>query len=170
MDVRLVMFKPGGERVAIRLVKPITVIGRGTDCDLELPLAGISRRHCQISLDDDQVEVMDLASSNGTYVNGGRVEKWNLAIGDKLRVGTTTFTVQIDGVPREILPDKAPLPQTSADQAAQGPSQSGNEETAVEADALAALAQSHAEEDVEESVEALEEMSGEPRNKTKQDP
>lgn len=167
MDVRLVTFKPGGERVAIRLVKPVTVIGRGMDCDLELPLAGISRHHCQIRLDEDRVEVTDLGSSNGTYVNGGQVRIWDLAVGDKLRIGTTTFTVQIDGVPKEILPDGASLPETSVDQAVQGRSDPGDQETVVEADALAALAQSHEEEDVEESVEALEEMLGKRKNKAK---
>lgn len=169
MDARLVTFKPTGERIAIRLVKPITVIGRGTDCDLELPLAGISRHHCQIRLDDDQVEVTDLNSSNGTYVNSGQIRKWNLAVGDKFRIGTTTFTVQIDGVPQEILPDGAPVRQTSTNQAVQEPHQASSDETAMEADALAQLAQSHEEEDAETFVEALEEMSEKPKNKTKHD-
>jgi len=156
MDVILVTFKPDGERIAIQIVKPVTVIGRGMDCDLELPLSGISRRHCQIRIHENRIEVTDLSSSNGTYVNGVQVMTSNLAGGDRLRIGIATFTVQIDGVPQEILPAQVPLQKRSRRKATRGPSRAGNQEAVTETGALARLARLHEDERDEESVDALD--------------
>jgi pSer/pThr/pTyr-binding forkhead associated (FHA) protein len=46
------------------------LIGRGTECDLVLPERQVSRQHIKIKLVDDQYIIEDLASKNGTWVNG----------------------------------------------------------------------------------------------------
>ena len=107
MDVKLVMFKPDGRRKDIPITTGTTVIGRGENCDLRVPLLSVSRRHCEVGLVGDVVKVKDLASSNGTYVNSGRVNESSLDAGDRLVIGPVVFTVQIDGVPEEISPVRA---------------------------------------------------------------
>ena len=106
MDVKLVMFKPNGLRKDFPVSKELLVIGRGENCDLQIPLEAVSRRHCEVSLSGDEVKVKDLASSNGTYVNNKRVNECALAAGDRLVIGPIVFTLQVDGVPEQIAPIK----------------------------------------------------------------
>jgi len=104
MDVKLVMFKSNGHRKEFSVTNAATVIGRGEDCDLQVPLASVSRRHCQLVLDADGLTVNDLSSANGTYVNNTRVATGPLKAGDRLVLGPVVFTVQIDGMPQDIKP------------------------------------------------------------------
>jgi predicted component of type VI protein secretion system len=104
MQVNLVYFRRDGERRDFQLDKPACVLGRRQDCDLQIPLMGISRKHCQLSVQGQKVSVKDLGSSNGTFVNGKRVEQQELSPGDRLQVGLVMFTVQVDGKPAEISP------------------------------------------------------------------
>jgi pSer/pThr/pTyr-binding forkhead associated (FHA) protein len=63
-------------------------IGRSTGADFILDAALVSRVHCQlVALGDGALEVRDLESTNGTYVNGNRIEKARLSPGDKVQVG-----------------------------------------------------------------------------------
>jgi len=172
MDARLVMFKPDRKRVDIQLVKPITVIGRAEDCDLELPLTGISRHHCRIRLVGGKIRLTDLSSSNGTYVNGERTDEADLSAGDMLAVGSVSFTVQIDGVPKKIAPAKPPSRKDSGPQAGSGGKRDkAKTETPDEADALSAMAHDTEEHDKEdESIAALRHLaalSGKKRKHTK---
>lgn len=106
MDVKLVMFKSNGQRKDFPIVSPVTVIGRGENCDLRVPLLSVSRRQCELRLAGQQVKVKDLASSNGTYVNNKRINEVVLKASDRLVIGPIVFTVQINGVPGEIRPVK----------------------------------------------------------------
>ena len=54
----------------------------------------VSRLHCRLTAADDQLEVLDLKSTNGTFVNDKRVEKAKLATGDRLRIGRVELTVE----------------------------------------------------------------------------
>ena len=63
-------------------------IGRSTGADFILDAALVSRVHCQLlALGDGALEVQDLESTNGTYVNGARIERARLSPGDKGQVG-----------------------------------------------------------------------------------
>jgi len=106
MEVKLVMFKPNGQRTDIKVSQKVTVFGRGENCDIQIPLENVSRRHCEISFTGQEVKVKDLASSNGTYVNNKRVNEGTLKAGDRLVVGPVVFTVQIDGKPEAIAAQK----------------------------------------------------------------
>lgn len=169
MDVRFVTFKPDRKRVDVRLVKPITVIGRAEDCDLELMLPGISRHHCEIHLSEGAIKVKDLGSSNGAYVNGRRITESDMSAGDELRVGHVVFTVQINGVPERIAPTKARANKGASDRSGEsGGSKSDAVETGAldEADALSDLvdvAEQHDQE--EESIIALRDMTSENWNR-----
>jgi pSer/pThr/pTyr-binding forkhead associated (FHA) protein len=102
MDVKLIMFKTDGQPKAIPITKPLTVLGRGLDCDLRIPIESCSRKQCQLAVRGGQLRVKDLESSNGTYVNNARITEAVLNAGDKLTIGPITMMVQIDGMPREI--------------------------------------------------------------------
>jgi len=67
-------------------------LGRSSECDLRLPDADTSRRHAKIVCDDGSFVIHDLASTNGTLVNGERVECRTLAPGDRIQIGAITVT------------------------------------------------------------------------------
>ncbi len=137
MDAKLVMFRPNGERKEFPLTKPLTVIGRGENCDLRVPLDNVSRRHCELTLGEDELKVKDLASSNGTYVNNKRVNEAPLSAGDRLVIGPVVLTVQIDGVPEEITPVKTRAEQAgaaAADGTAAGDQEAGEDIVELQSD------------------------------------
>src|SRR3954462_7350081 len=68
-----------------------TVIGRGQKAQIRLLDDGISREHALLLQEKDRVVLQDLGSTNGTYCNGLKVDKKELADGDKILVGSTTI-------------------------------------------------------------------------------
>ena len=68
-------------------------VGRAPGADLILDVALVSRLHCRLTAADDQLEVVDLESTNGTFVNDKRIERAKLAAGDRLRIGRVELTV-----------------------------------------------------------------------------
>src|SRR5882724_9453399 len=99
MQVVLVMFRGDGERRSFSIAREVTVIGRREDCDLRIPVGDVSRKHCRVVKTEEQAKIEDLGSSNGTYVNGHRVQESPLEPGDWVQVGPVQFVVQIDGQP-----------------------------------------------------------------------
>ena len=71
----------------------IKTVGRAPGADLILDVALVSRLHCRLTAADDQLEVVDLESTNGTFVNDKRIERAKLATGDRLRIGRVELTV-----------------------------------------------------------------------------
>ena len=71
----------------------VKTVGRGPRADFILDVALVSRLHCRLTAGDDKLEVLDLESTNGTFVNDQRVEKARLATGDRLRIGRVELTV-----------------------------------------------------------------------------
>ncbi|MCS7034413.1 MAG: FHA domain-containing protein [Phycisphaerae bacterium] len=101
MQVVLVMFKNDGSRRSFSLHKSSTVVGRREDCDVRIPLGEISRKHCRLVRDETGLRIEDLGSSNGTYVNGQRVQSARISAGDTIQIGSVVFVVQLDGVPAD---------------------------------------------------------------------
>jgi pSer/pThr/pTyr-binding forkhead associated (FHA) protein len=62
-------------------------IGRGLSADLRLDEVSVSRRHAILLSTDDGTRVLDDRSSNGTFVNGKRVQQAELHNGDVIAVG-----------------------------------------------------------------------------------
>lgn len=111
MDANLVLFKKDGSKKSFPLPSNITVIGRRHDCDLCVPLMVVSRRHCQLSQNNEAVKIRDLDSKGGTYLNGKRISEATVQAGDYITIGPLTFLLQIDGEPAKIAPpqqSKAP--------------------------------------------------------------
>jgi pSer/pThr/pTyr-binding forkhead associated (FHA) protein len=72
----------------------IKTVGRAPRADFILDVALVSRLHCRLTAGDDRLEVVDLKSTNGTFVNDKRIAKAKLATGDRLRIGRVELTVQ----------------------------------------------------------------------------
>ena len=79
------------------LEPPGLVVGRGTEADLRINDPGISRRHAEIRVHptegDVAVSLLDLGSTNGTTVNGHRVQQATLEDGAEIRMGNTTLVL-----------------------------------------------------------------------------
>lgn len=75
-----------------------TIIGRHSECHICVNADGISRKHVQIDADPDGLKVKDLGSSNGTYVNGKKIEESVLKVGDELKIDNIRFLVQTPGM------------------------------------------------------------------------
>jgi pSer/pThr/pTyr-binding forkhead associated (FHA) protein len=73
----------------------IKTIGRASGADFIVDAPLVSRVHCRLTaLPGGGLEVRDLESTNGTYVNGRRVEVAHLTTGDRLRVGRVELVAQ----------------------------------------------------------------------------
>lgn len=87
-----------GERAGTKVsLQKVTCIGRGLDMDVRLDDLTVSKRHARV-LSNDRGEhfVEDLASSNGTFLNGGQVTTKKLADGDEIRIGNNVFVFHSD--------------------------------------------------------------------------
>jgi len=71
----------------------IKTIGRAPRADFIVDAALVSRLHCRITAAVENLEVVDLSSTNGTYVNDRRVKRAQLKSGDRLRVGRVELVV-----------------------------------------------------------------------------
>lgn len=75
---------------------PITgshILGRSKECDICLGVVHLSRQHAKITVTENGLQVQDLNSSNGTYVNGKKVEAALVQAGDELSFDTLRFRV-----------------------------------------------------------------------------
>ncbi len=107
MSVALVVFGKKSGRKDFALETGPVLIGRKTDADLRIPVAEVSRAHCEIIVEGDDVKLRDLGSSNGTFVNQQKVSRATLKPGDQITIGPVVFTLQVNGVPSVI----SPMPQ-----------------------------------------------------------
>ncbi len=107
---KLVIAAPGEEPQTILLDRPILRIGRLPPPDNDLPLAHslISRRHAQIFCDRQPYRIVDLGSSNGTFVNDIPLpanQPRELRDGDRITMGPFTLTLQATTEPA-VKPDE----------------------------------------------------------------
>ncbi len=73
-----------------RVMRDGLTFGRLPECEVQLDDAGVSRKHAQVFIGrGDSVEIRDAGSTNGTFVNGRRVESARLHDGDKVQLGST---------------------------------------------------------------------------------
>lgn len=73
-----------------------TTIGRASDCDIQVLHEGVSRRHAKVTRDPDgHMTLVDLSSDNGTFVEGERITRHTLQVGEAIRIMRTRFTYEV---------------------------------------------------------------------------
>ncbi|HHV65252.1 MAG TPA: DUF3662 domain-containing protein [Peptococcaceae bacterium] len=72
------------------------IIGRNADCDLRVQDLEISRHHLRLFTENHRWFVQDLGSTNGTYVNKLRVDRYMINPGDKIKAGQTLFCFNVE--------------------------------------------------------------------------
>jgi diguanylate cyclase (GGDEF)-like protein len=89
----LVRIYPTGTGMGTRFVlgDRAQVIGRGTDCEIHIDDPSVSRRHVSVQFTADGYVVVDLESTNGTFLNNVPVTRGRLKDGDYLRAGNYIF-------------------------------------------------------------------------------
>ena len=116
------------------------LFGRGAECHVRPNSEWVSRQHCLLRVTPDAVFLRDLASRNGTHVNGALVvEDRLLAHGDLVQVGPLVFEIQLESV----LPVKSTTVLSASDPVAQPVSLHGEEELPVLPDAPSDGTDSH---------------------------
>src|SRR6476620_9582928 len=86
----------GDDPITLRLpAGSVKTVGRTARADFIVDAALISRIHCRLTADrSDQLVVEDLGSTNGTLVNGKKIDRMVLKAGERLTVGRIEFQVQ----------------------------------------------------------------------------
>lgn len=106
-SVRILSGPQIGQIYDLKLGK--NVFGRSANCDVKILSVGISKEHCEIHIYKDKAMIVDLKSSNGTFVNGVKIQHSIVKLGDKLSL----FDVIMDVIPTPDLRPKASVPQVT---------------------------------------------------------
>jgi pilus assembly protein CpaF len=123
----VVITEEGGARRRLAFSKPELTVGRVQGNDIVLSKRNVSKQHARLTLKDDQPVVVDLNSTNGTWVNGRKITApYPLKQGDKIYIADFIITLEAEngGAERESaaprmsepppLPAKQPLPIKSS--------------------------------------------------------
>lgn len=95
---------PVGGGDPIPLEKPILMVGRRPSCDIQLEYANVSSHHCRLEYINGYWRASDLGSSNGTKINGERIEEKFLQPGDTVSFAKHVFEIQYTPDPEGSLP------------------------------------------------------------------
>ena len=91
MSSRFVAIDEGPD---IALDRAVIVVGRDPNCDARLDSLRVSRHHCCMARENDEVVVRDLGSTNGIRINGARVETGSLRPGDELSIAHIRYRLE----------------------------------------------------------------------------
>ena len=94
-EVRLLALSPrAGESAELRILQAEVSIGSTDDNQLPIRRSSVSRRHALVAFRNDSFDLTDLKSTNGTFVNGRKIEGTiKIEIGDEVRFGDAAFIV-----------------------------------------------------------------------------
>jgi hypothetical protein len=77
------------------------LVGRSSDLEMVLVEDMVSRKHARISVTGDQIWIEDLGSTNGTFVNGEKIQRTRLKEGDRVLIGTSILKLISGDAPRD---------------------------------------------------------------------
>jgi hypothetical protein len=83
------------EGALISLDGEVTSLGRSIDNDVVIDQTGVSRRHAQIIWEQDRYVLVDLESTNGTFVSGSKISRHSLKDGEEIDLGDMRFTFRV---------------------------------------------------------------------------
>ena len=122
----LTLAEKGGESKDLTFDKTEIRVGRVRDNDIVLPKGNVSKHHCRLVLQNGQLLVEDLGSTNGTYVNGRKIaEATSISTSDKVFVGD--FAIRVTGGVRAAEPQLGSTPPPYAP----SPAEAGSLSTAL---------------------------------------
>ncbi|MCC6352975.1 MAG: FHA domain-containing protein [Verrucomicrobiae bacterium] len=84
---RCLVFEFENKRRMEGLHRPLTVVGRDESCEISLPALSVSRRHAEIRANGPILDLRDLGSRNGTFVNGAKIAGARIDPGDEIVFG-----------------------------------------------------------------------------------
>ena len=93
MNMRLTVIEDG-VRAELPLDKPAMTVGRSVDNDIRLKSSRVSRHHTRIELIEGAPWIVDLGSANGTLVNGERIDRQRVSVGDRICVGGVDLVLE----------------------------------------------------------------------------
>lgn len=102
--IRVLTGPQAGEIFELKMGR--NVVGRAPQCDVKLTSAGVSKEHSELTVYKEKIVINDLKSSNGTYLNGVRLQSGVIRLGDKLGI----HNVLVDIVPSESARIQPPAP------------------------------------------------------------
>jgi transcriptional regulator with GAF, ATPase, and Fis domain len=127
MNPKLVAIAGPWRGTSFSLPEGAHIVGREADTQIRLDESAVSRRHCEIFRSGNRCVVRDLGSRNRTFVNGKPVTEMEIALGDEIEIGASTFLFTASEA-AELLPEDsvylkaagdadtlAPSPRTTAD-------------------------------------------------------
>jgi hypothetical protein len=85
------------------------LVGRSSDLDMVLVEDMVSRKHARIAMQQDQIWIEDLGSTNGTFVNGEKIKRARLKEGDRVLIGTSILKLIAGDAPRDSMDAKREL-------------------------------------------------------------
>ena len=88
----------------IELIPDPQTVGRGSSCNVKIGDAGVSSKHAKVWCEDGVFFVMDLGSTNGTFVNDRDVDREQLSDGDTVTFGMTKAQFVADQLVAEGIP------------------------------------------------------------------
>ena len=89
-----------GTRSEVAFERDSVVVGRAVECDLRLANTRVSRRHARFEQLEGRAWVVDLQAANGTWVNGERVARRELSVGDEVAIGGVKLVYEGRAHPR----------------------------------------------------------------------
>ena len=92
--LRLVLSFQGALIREYPLDRPVLSIGRHADSDIIIDHMGVSGKHARVGVDGQSVVLTDLKGTNGTFVNGRRVEQTDLRPNDWITIGKHILTLK----------------------------------------------------------------------------
>jgi pilus assembly protein CpaF len=108
----VIIAEKGGEKKKLSFDKAEVTIGRVQGNDVILPKGNVSKRHSRILLKDGKFIIVDLRSTNGTYVNGRKITSpLVLQPSDKVYIGDFIMQVEPEGGAQPAAPPKGPPPR-----------------------------------------------------------
>ena len=100
-DLKVIGGKQHGSLIPLQTKK--FLVGREQDCQLRPTSESVSRHHCVFSIDDFGIRLRDLGSTNGTFVNGQRVQgQVVLQPNDRVLIGKLEFEIVIEGMAQAV--------------------------------------------------------------------
>ncbi|MEK2644106.1 FHA domain-containing protein [Bdellovibrio sp. BCCA] len=105
--LRILTGPQAGTIIELKMGK--NIIGRAPQCDIKLLSPGVSKEHTEVAIFKEKIVITDLKSSNGTYLNGIRIQNGIMRLGDKLGI----HDVLVDVIPAPEARQQAPRAGTS---------------------------------------------------------